>query len=56
VTEGGSTHRSRRDTEVDDRPPICQACGVTMGLVVEDGDRPRYICLECGFDESGLWG
>jgi ribosomal protein S27AE len=36
---------------VDDRPPICPACGVTMGLLVE-GDTVRHVCLECGFDEA----
>ena len=36
----------------DDRPPICPACGVTQGFVVE-GDGVRFVCLECGFsDES----
>jgi hypothetical protein len=40
------------DPEADDRPPICPACGVTQGFVVE-GDRVRFVCLECGFsDES----
>jgi len=33
----------------DDRPPICPACGVTMGIVV-DGETTRYVCLECGFE------
>jgi predicted RNA-binding Zn-ribbon protein involved in translation (DUF1610 family) len=37
----------------DDRPPICPACGVTMGLVVdEETGETRYVCLECGFDEN----
>jgi predicted RNA-binding Zn-ribbon protein involved in translation (DUF1610 family) len=41
------------DPEADDRPPICPACGVTQGFVVE-GDGVRFVCLECGFsDESG---
>ena len=37
----------------DDRPPICPACGVTMGIVVdEETGETRYVCLECGFDED----
>ncbi|MFN0155583.1 MAG: hypothetical protein ACKVUT_14515 [Gaiella sp.] len=34
----------------DDRPPICPACGVTMGVAVSTGD---HVCLECGFPEEG---
>ena len=38
----------------DERPPICPACGVTMGIIDDDGAAP-YACLECGFsDESPL--
>jgi len=33
----------------DDRPPICPACGVTMGIAA-DGATTRYVCLECGFE------
>ena len=41
------------EREGDDRPPICPACGVTQGFIVE-GDGIRFVCLECGFsDESG---
>jgi predicted RNA-binding Zn-ribbon protein involved in translation (DUF1610 family) len=41
-----------RDAE-DDRPPICPACGVTMGITVGNDGGARYVCLECGFpDES----
>jgi hypothetical protein len=46
--------RDARD-EADDRPPICPACGVTMGIV-RDGDGHRFVCLECGFDDSGSAG
>jgi hypothetical protein len=38
--------------EVDDRPPICPACGVTMGIVLDARERPRHVCLECGFGEA----
>ena len=39
----------------DERPPICPACGVTMGIVVEEDQAERYVCLECGFsDETAL--
>lgn len=40
---------SRRDE--DDRPPICPACGVTQGMVVND-DKVEFVCLECGFAEG----
>jgi hypothetical protein len=33
----------------DDRPRICPACGVTMGITVDADDRSRDVCLECGF-------
>jgi hypothetical protein len=35
----------------DDRPPICPACGVTEGIVVDD-DEVRFVCLECGFSDG----
>jgi transcription initiation factor TFIIIB Brf1 subunit/transcription initiation factor TFIIB len=45
---------SRPDAD-DDRPPICPACGVTMGIVVDENEATRYVCLECGFsDEATL--
>jgi predicted RNA-binding Zn-ribbon protein involved in translation (DUF1610 family) len=37
--------------ETDDRPPICPACGVTMGIRDDDGN-VRYVCLECGFADD----
>ncbi len=36
----------------DERPPICPACGVTMGIVVEEDGATRYACLECGFSDE----
>jgi Zn ribbon nucleic-acid-binding protein len=45
------TRRRDTDDEADDRPPICPACGVTMGMVVTD-DQPIFVCLECGFSDS----
>jgi len=39
--------------EDDDRPPICPACGVTMGMTVDDLGRTRYVCLECGYPDEG---
>ncbi|MDQ3122392.1 MAG: hypothetical protein M3Q59_07635 [Actinomycetota bacterium] len=40
-------------TEVDDeRPPICPACGVTMGIIVDEDGTTRYLCLECGFSDQ----
>ena len=35
----------------DDRPPICPACGVTMGIVTDEDGTTRYVCLECGFSD-----
>jgi hypothetical protein len=45
------TRRRDADDEADDRPPICPACGVTMGIEITD-DKPRFVCLECGFSDS----
>jgi len=36
----------------DDRPPICPACGVTMGITVDEDGSTRYVCLECGFSDD----
>jgi predicted RNA-binding Zn-ribbon protein involved in translation (DUF1610 family) len=36
----------------DDRPPICPACGVTMGIETGEDGEPRYVCLECGFPRT----
>jgi hypothetical protein len=45
--------QDRRDTREDDRPPICPACGVTMGIR-QDRTSSRFVCLECGFaDDAG---
>jgi Zn ribbon nucleic-acid-binding protein len=35
-----------------ERPPICPACGVTMGIIVEEDGATRYACLECGFSDE----
>jgi hypothetical protein len=43
--------RPAADDEADDRPPICPACGVTMGMEITDG-KVRFVCLECGFSDS----
>ncbi len=45
-----SLRMKRVGPETDDRPPICPACGVTMGIVVTEGGAVQYVCLECGFD------
>jgi predicted RNA-binding Zn-ribbon protein involved in translation (DUF1610 family) len=40
--------------EDDERPPICPACGVTMGIAESRDGAARFVCLECGFpDEDG---
>jgi Zn ribbon nucleic-acid-binding protein len=42
-----------RKTDADDeRPPICPACGVTMGIVLDEEGATRYLCLECGFSDQ----
>ena len=46
MDEGG-----RADAD-DDRPPICPACGVTMGIVVDESGATRHVCLECGFSDE----
>jgi len=38
----------------DDRPPICPACGVTMGIVIDDLGATRHVCLECGFSDEAI--
>jgi hypothetical protein len=38
----------------DDRPPICPACGVTMGITIDENGSARYVCLECGFSDETL--
>jgi len=41
---------SRTEHEpADDRPPICPACGVTMGITVREDGSTRFVCLECGY-------
>ena len=36
----------------DDCPPICPACGVTMGIVVDGDGATGHMCLECGFSDG----
>jgi hypothetical protein len=43
--------REDDDADGDDRPPICPACGVTQGMVV-DGEDVQFVCLECGFSDT----
>ena len=43
--------QSPLDDARDDRPPICPACGVTMGIL-DEGEATRYACLECGFSDE----
>ncbi len=42
---------SSAETGDDGAPPICPACGVTMGIVIDDRGAAVYACLECGFDD-----
>lgn len=44
--------REPTDEEVDERPPICPACGVTQNIVVKGGEA-TFVCLECGFTDDG---
>ena len=50
----GAAARKRRDKPDADeeRPPICPACGVTMGIIVDEDGATRYACLECGFSDE----
>ncbi len=47
-----SKKRPDRDDDEDDRPPICPACGVTQGMVMDDEGRTTFVCLECGFADN----
>ncbi len=42
----------REPGRADDRPPICPACGVTMGIELDEREVPRHVCLECGFSDE----
>ena len=42
----------RSVSRMDEEAPICPACGVTMGLVMDDGGEARFACLECGFSDD----
>ena len=42
----------RDELPADDRPPICPACGVTMGIVMDELEATRNVCLECGFADG----
>jgi hypothetical protein len=48
---GMTSDDTNEQDDDDDRPPICSACGVTMGIVVDDDGTPRFVCLECGFPD-----
>ena len=50
--DAAMSKESEQEAKKDDRPPICRACGVTMGIAV-DGAGVRYVCLERGFSEDG---
>jgi tRNA(Ile2) C34 agmatinyltransferase TiaS len=43
---------AKSKAEQDDRPPICPACGVTMGIVTDSSGKTRFVCLECGFSDG----
>jgi len=43
--------KDQGDNQEDDRPPICPACGVTMGIR-EDRTSTRFVCLEFGFSDA----
>ena len=46
-----AVNKDQRDTDEDDRPPICPACGVTMGIH-EERTSTHFVCLECGFADG----
>jgi hypothetical protein len=42
--------RMARATDMDDRPPICGTCGVTMvpaALSADEDHDGEWVCLEC---------
>jgi hypothetical protein len=41
-----------KKADADDRPPIWPACGVTMGISVDEDGSTRYVCLECGYSDD----
>jgi len=43
------TTEEREREPADDRPPICPACGVTMGMTVDEEGSVQFVCLECGY-------
>jgi ribosomal protein S27AE len=47
-----TANKGREREPRDDRPPICPACGVTMGITIDEQGNARFVCLECGFLES----
>jgi ribosomal protein S27AE len=51
VSFSTAEEKSSRDAD-DERPPICPACGVTMGMIVHEDGKTRYVCLECGFSDE----
>ena len=42
-------HEESKPDADDERPPICPACGVTTGIILDEEGATRYGCLECGF-------
>ena len=42
----------KKGSEQDEPPPICPACGVTMGIVIGKRGVVRFVCLECGFSDD----
>ena len=48
--------KRRASEDEDDRPPICPACGVTQGMVMDAEDEATFVCLECGFSDANRPG
>ena len=44
--------RRPRSSDADDRPPICPACGVTMGILVGADGWTTHVCQECGYPDG----
>jgi len=44
--------RGEQSRRRDERSPICPACGVTMGMVLDEDGTTRYVCLEYGFSDE----
>jgi hypothetical protein len=52
ASQAGRVEEESKPDANDERPPICPACGVTMGFIVDEDGTTRDVCLECGFSDE----